>query len=336
MFHTAFGFPVVVEDINNDGYIDLLTGGQLYDRGRGRVYLFWGGETMNTEADVTFEGEDSPDGKPIITDGERQFERKGWFGRKIDAGGDVDGDGHNDILIGARHFGGKENNGSAYLFLGDKKEKMDAFCDCYFRGENRNDEMGASLELFDINNDGFSEVIVGSRFAARRHGEVHIWWGGKDFNGNRNADIVLQGEHWSSMGCGDIHCSDFNGDGYGDILVSAVQYPSNKLNHGRVYLFYGNDKNIMDTDCDYIFDTEEQTKYFGGRLSWGDVNNDGYIDVLLGHEGQKNIINGAVFLYFGPFATEDLQDKIKAQQKRVKEVEQQLSEAKQRLSSMKK
>ncbi|MBL7188879.1 MAG: VCBS repeat-containing protein [Phycisphaerae bacterium] len=183
----------------------------------------------------------------------------------------MNGDGYNDILVGARQAPDRKSNGSAYLFLGNTKEDMDAVCDYVFRGEEASNEMGYSVDLFDIDNDGFSDVVVGARYAKYGRGTVYVWWGGKDFDGNRPADIVLQGEPLSHMG--------------GDDLII------------------------------------------------GDVNNDGYIDALLGAQGGGN---GNAFLYFGPFATEDLQDKIKAQQEIVKEVEQELSDPKQKLNEVRK
>jgi len=232
----------------------------------------------------------------------------------------VNGDGYKDILIGARYAGGKKSNGAAYLFFGNKKEDMNTVYDCAFRGENANDEMGSSLDLFDIDNDGFSDVIVGARFARNYRGAVYIWWGGKDFDGNGPADVVLEGEPFSNMGGDDLVCGDFNNDGYGDILAGAYNYPRFPILHGRAYLFYGNNRDLMDTDCDYIFDPEEETIRFGMMVSAGDFNNDGYLDALIGADG-GNDVQGKTFLYYGPIATEDLQDKIKAQQEVVAEVQ---------------
>ena len=134
------------------------------------------------------------------------------------------------------------------------------------------------------------------------------------------------------MGGDGIICGDFNNDGYGDILAGAYNYPKYKIWNGRAYLFYGNNRVLMDTDCDYIFDPEEETKFFGFTVSAGDVNNDGDIDALIGAPGRDGC-NGKVFLYFGPLTTEDLQDKIKAQQEVVAEVEKELAQAKRELEN---
>ena len=207
---------------------------------------------------------------------------------------------------------------------------MDTVCDYTFRGENAGDSMGSSIELFDIDNDGFDDVIVGARYARNFRGAVYIWWGGKDFDGNKPADIVLEGEPGSNMGGDDIVCGHFNNDSYGDILVGAYNYPSYPIVNGRVNVFYGNNRDLMDTDFDYIFNPEEPHKYLGLFVSAGDVNNDGYIDALMSAPGGFDC-SGKAFLYFGPLVTEDIQDEIKAQQARVIEVEKELSDAKQKL-----
>ena len=58
-----FGLAIASADIDRDGYEDLVVGSQVYDPGRGRLYLFSGGKSMDTVADVIFQGEDYPDGE---------------------------------------------------------------------------------------------------------------------------------------------------------------------------------------------------------------------------------------------------------------------------------
>ena len=96
-----FGHAIASSDIDCDGYEDVVVGAQTYDQGRGRVYLFWGGEQMDTVADILLEGEGYPGGKYVIDYGTRKVQ--GLFGRQIVASGDVNGDGYKDILVGARH-----------------------------------------------------------------------------------------------------------------------------------------------------------------------------------------------------------------------------------------
>jgi len=74
-------------------------------------------------------------------------------------------------------------------FFGNRKANMDAVCDYAYRGEKAGDNMGPSLNLFDIDNDGFDDVVIAARYAKKYRGAVYIWWGGENLDGNRRADI---------------------------------------------------------------------------------------------------------------------------------------------------
>ena len=188
-------------------------------------------------------------------------------------------------------------------FFGNTKQKMDAISDCVFRGEHPRAQMGSSLELFDIDNDGFDDVIVGARFARNWRGAVYIWWGAKDFNGNRPADAVLEGEPRSNMGADEIACGYFNNDHYGDILVGAPTYPGADTTRGRAYIFFGNRKSLFNTCRDITFEGEfgNCPQRFGIALSSGNLNGDKHDDVVFGAWGYKNN-QGRAYLYYGPFS----------------------------------
>jgi pectate lyase len=300
-----FGLDVAASDVDQDGWVDLLVGAQNYDHGgeyhrisktrelgplngRGRVYLYWGGDSMDTNPDIIFEGENQGD----------------WFGRRISAAGDINGDGYNDILIGARHAV-NDSRGRAYLFWGNTQDQMNATCDWTFTGEGKNDNMGSSVCIFDIDSDGFSDVILGARFAADYAGRVYIHWGEKDFDGSKT-DVVLEDEAASHMGGDEITCGYFNEDTYGDILAGGGTWGTNSLgvgNRGHAYLFYGNAKSLIDSECDHVFESEDKEgveNWFGLSVSAGDVNNDNYDDVLIGAPEAYDMA-GRAYLYYGPF-----------------------------------
>ena len=292
---SIFGLMVTASDINHDGHIDLLIGAQNYDHGgeqltveygpiggRGRVYLYWGGDPMDTRPDIIFEGENRGD----------------WFGRRISARGDVNGDGYNDILVGARRWG-EEDNGRAYLFFGNTKEQMNSKCDWIFTGEAPKNQMGSALTIFDIDNDGIDDVLVNARFAARSRGRVYIYWGDQEFDGSQPA-VILEGD-----GCmTEIECGYFNDDSYGDILAGCWAYRDAT---GRAYLFYGQSKAKIDTDRDHVFSAKDGTRaFFGNQVRAGDVNGDGYADALIAAP-EANDVRGRVYLYYSPFSsTEDI------------------------------
>jgi len=278
-----FGKVVAAADVDHDGYCDILIG-EPY---RERAYLFWGGNPMNTSTEVVFEGKNTGN----------------YFGHRMAMGGDVNGDGYNDIVIGAR-AGGNNQQGQAYLYFGNTKEKMDTECDWLFTGEARRNNLGSAVDIFDIDNDGYDDVIMAGRYAANYRGRVYIYWGAEHFDGSEPG-VILERQDISSMGAY-LECGDFNGDSYGDILVGGWQYPGPPYKHGRAYLFYGNTKSSIDTNCDHIFAGEGCTEdFFGFHVAVGDVNNDGYTDALIAEPGANHWI-GRARLFYGPFdATTD-------------------------------
>jgi len=281
--HRGYFATVTTGDVDNDGYCDVLVGELI----RQRAHLFWGGDPMSIKTEVTFHGKNA--GKLFA------------FGQRMAIGGDVNGDGYRDILIGARE-GGEEQQGQAYLYFGNTKEKMDADCDWLFTGENPGDHLGSALDIFDIDNDGLAEVIVSARYGGTDvRGCIYIYKGSTAFDGSK-ADVVLEGER--NGGLGDwIECGHLNDDRIGDLLVGTFRYPDWMFAHGRAYAFYGNSRTLMDAEWDHVFDGEGGTlDFFGFQIGVGDVNKDGYADILLGAQGVNHAI-GRAYLYYGPFET---------------------------------
>ncbi|UCE50767.1 MAG: FG-GAP repeat protein [Phycisphaerales bacterium] len=112
--------------------------------------------------DRIFEGENSTDS----------------FGRAVAIGGDADGDGYKDALIGAFRFPGKNPaQGRAYLYYGADKVNMDTECDITFScPEPGYSQFGVSVDTFDIDDDGHAEVLIGARFACDFRGQIYLYF----------------------------------------------------------------------------------------------------------------------------------------------------------------
>ena len=173
--------------------------------------------------------------------------------------------------------------------------------DKVFSGETEKDQFSTALDLFDIDNDDFAEVIIGARFAADYHGRVYIYWGAKDFDGS-SPDLILEVEAGGNMGCGDIACGYFNHDGFGDIVTGAYNYPNDMKKRGRAYVFNGNTRASMDQLADHLFEGEfGQAGRFGSATVSSDLNDDNYDDIVIGAWGYNNR-QGRAYLYYGPFS----------------------------------
>jgi pectate lyase len=269
-------------DVDNDGYADVLVGSYRYDHSRGRAYLYYGGDPMDSSVDVIFEGERADD----------------VFGRNARIGQDIDGDGHRDILIGARTAPEGTRNGRAYLFYGGDRNQMDAVCDMIFTPPiGRPREFGSSLDIYDIDNDGHADVVIGARLG---RGAVFIYWGDRRSRMDAVADVIMLGEDGaqSSLGRDKLFCADFNKDGYGDIAVGAYNWPR-QTRIGRTYVYYGGTKTSIKTQPEIVFTGETEGSWFGHDIGGGDFNNDGYTDLVAGAWGYNN--EGRAYVFYAPF-----------------------------------
>lgn len=224
------GGGISCDDIDNDGYDDIVIVACGYKENQGRAYLYWGGErsSMDTIPDKIFEGES----------------KKGsWFG--LGCSGpviyDIDNDGYRDIIFGAYHYP-DNGSGRAYLYYGNTKQLMDASYDLIFTGEKPKDEFGFTIGCGDVDNDGYGDVIIGARFYHNRkldQGRAYLYYGDKRSNMNSTADVIFdaesEGRYYFGQG---IVCDDFNNDGYDDLVIGAHGYKAGSA-QGRAYLYYG-------------------------------------------------------------------------------------------------
>jgi hypothetical protein len=258
-------------DVNGDGYPDIITGAYNYSSGKGRAYIYFGGPAFDNVADVTLDGEAAGNN----------------FGRDVSSAGDVNGDGYDDVVVGAKAY--NTSRGRAYIFYGGAA--MDNTADVTFTGENSSDYLGNSVsKAGDVNGDGFSDVIIGAFFAGTNEGRAYIFYGGSPMN--NAADVTLTGESsGDNFGSSVSNAGDMNGDSYDDFIVSA---PYNSSGNGKVYVYFGgsNINNLAD-----LIITGQSGDYLGKSVSdAGDVNSDGYSDILM---STGSLPNSKVYLYCG-------------------------------------
>ncbi|MBK6505109.1 MAG: FG-GAP repeat protein [Ignavibacteria bacterium] len=154
----------------------------------------------------------------------------------------------------------------------------------------------------DVNGDGYDDVIVGEPGNASTTGKAYIYFGGSPMN--NVADVTLTGEaNGSNFGKSVSNAGDVNGDGYPDVVVGAYGYSSGT---GRVYVFYGGAS--MNSVSDVTMTGEAISNAYGYSVSnAGDVNGDGYSDVLVGAHG-NNSSRGKAYIYFGSASMNNVAD----------------------------
>ncbi len=268
-------------DVNADGYDDILIGAHGTDVGgqfdAGESYLIYGRADLSgafplQNADVKFQGVTTSDDT----------------GYALDGAGDVNGDGYDDIFIGAPGAG-PQSEGEAYVIFGGDALAAEITldqADVTLRGKAAGDNVGNALSgAGDVNGDGYADLLVGAFFADpgdEARGETYLVLGRADLAGLidlANADVTLLGKNpfdfsgESVSGGGDV-----NGDGFDDILIGAPLV-------SEAYLIYGAETlpaNMGLAAADATFSGKTSSDSGGWVSHVGDVDGDGFEDLLIG------------------------------------------------------
>jgi hypothetical protein len=279
-----FGISVGAGDVNGDGYSDLIVGALIAGSTGpkiGKAYVYYGGTGIDTVADLTTEAESKSDN----------------FGGSVATAGDVNGDGFADIVVGAAgNDAGVPNAGRAYVFVYERGI-LAARTLLSPIGATAGDEFGWCVaNAGDVNGDGYPDMIVGAPHALSQRGRAYIFFGGP--GADAVPDLVLTGENdFDNFGTSVAGAGDVNGDGYADVIVGAQGYPPG----GRAYVFYGGP--IPNSVPDLTLPGGASGELFGFSVAGaGDVNGDGYADVIVGMPGASSGVGRAFIFYGGPGA----------------------------------
>jgi hypothetical protein len=301
-------------DINGDGLDDFLIGAPIsIDASveEGEVFLVFGrtsGWVDGMDLGATpqsFVGEDSDE-----------------WACEVGGGGDVDGDGYDDFIVGAtgNHEAGTRA-GKIYVILGGpwleslgSDESLNTYAAVRFLGENSLDDAGSSVSIVqDVDGDGYDDLLIGA-------------YSNSENGANAGKTYLIRGQSsgWaSSVSLSDADASflgsapfdyfgepvesagDVNSDGYGDFLLGAPQNEKGGLWAGQVYLFLGRpllwpvSTTVSEADASLVGEGQFDELHLTSGL--GDLDGDGFGDVLVGtpYNGDAGHLAGKSYLILG-------------------------------------
>lgn len=274
-------------DVNGDGYADLVVG--AYNNGasvgasaKGAVYIFYGAAAGITGHPLSSNSYSCASSVDCVEVQNPLHETNGLFGYSVRSAGDVNRDGYADLVVGARNNdggSGASDKGIAYVFYGSAS--------------------GITPRILSAT----TYTCAGQNDCTEIQNPVH--------------------EASGFFGCSVSAAADVNGDGYGDIIIGANNNDAGTgaADKGAAYIFYGSSSGIAahtltggsyacsgPPDCTEIQNPRhEMTGLFGLDVSLaGDINRDGYADVVIGARNNDGGIGaadkGAAYVFYGSSA----------------------------------
>jgi len=303
-------------DVNGDGYADAIIGSPNAGAGdppTGIVSVVYGSSQLSGQGLVNVLAPPSGVKVTNITG------NGGMFGAAV-AAGDINGDGFDDIVIGAhQNISSSTQPGEAYVVYGQTDLSSKSVIAAGSPGTIRTTHivgdkwtprvaLGASVAMGDLNADGYADVIVGAPLAGLpgrdASGIAYVLYGSPLATALTLVDLgnpagtygearILGGRAGDQLGSA-LACGDVNGDGYDDLVLGAPgASPSNRVGAGTAFVTYGAVAVPPIIDLALPAGQSGETRilgpasadWYGRSVAAGDMNGDGYADVMVGGYG---------------------------------------------------
>jgi hypothetical protein len=151
---------------------------------------------------------------------------------------------------------------------------------------------GSAGTAGDVNGDGYADVIVGARVLSvdqLYEGRAYVYYGSPTGLAGGGAPWWVEGNQFGAyLGTSVGTAGDVNGDGYADVIVGADGYDAGESDEGRVYLYFGSPDGLSYMPAWQVEGNETDAHVGLAVGTAGDVNGDGYADLIVGSGGYSS------------------------------------------------
>ncbi|MCA9728997.1 MAG: VCBS repeat-containing protein, partial [Candidatus Eisenbacteria bacterium] len=266
--------PSTAGDLNADGYDDVVIGAPHYQNGEqneGAVFVYLGSAAgLSPTPQVVIEGN-----VPIAGLG---------FGSSVDAAGDVNGDGYDDIVVGSSFYAnGQSGEGRVSVYYGSS-DGATATAAWSYESDVASANLGFRVAgIGDVNSDGYDDIAASAPYLSNgqtQEGRLYVFLGSPTGPPSTPSWTYESNNAFDEVGIGLGFAGDVNGDGYSDLVSDIGEF--NVTNSGAL-VFFGSASGLSPTyDRRYSLGS-------GGFAdviyTAGDVNGDGCADIIASEQG---------------------------------------------------